>query len=346
MSWGMKMSKVINDMASAREATTEYGPDVDYAELDDETILVSIVCISFNHEKYIRAAIDSFLNQDVDFTYEIVLHDDCSRDDTRKIITEYKTRYPELITTVFEKRNAYNQGKSPLVIGISYARGKYIAVCDGDDYWISTNKLQKQVNYMESNPECTFLFSNGLFLDSETNKTGKRILPMNRRERNILNHADKLSVSDMAQIEFPPTASFVFRKRDFDRRPRYSKDVYSGDRYYQLVMTSFGYAHYFSEPMIAYRVNNSSSMMSKWRSNKRQMALTLRRHAALYEEIDKLTNYQYADILRALRDSRIYNALWLEGRQNEMRSRRFVEAAKELGLINLIKYIIKSYVIR
>ena len=123
---------------------------------DKSQILVSIVCITYNHEPYLRQALDGFLMQKCDFPYEIVLAEDCSTDGTRKICEDYAAKYPDIIRYIWSENNVgviANERRAMLV-----AQGKYIAFCEGDDYWTDPLKLQKQVNFMESHPEYSVTF--------------------------------------------------------------------------------------------------------------------------------------------------------------------------------------------
>lgn len=117
--------------------------------------LVSICCLAYNQEKYIRQTLESLLMQRTSFSYEIIVHDDASTDNTRKIIEEYASNFPHTIKPVFQKENKYS--KSGFNFQYKYvfpkAIGKYIAICDGDDYWIDPLKLQKQVDFLESHPD-------------------------------------------------------------------------------------------------------------------------------------------------------------------------------------------------
>lgn len=119
------------------------------------TPLVSICCITYNHAQFIRKCLDGFLMQKTDFPIEILIHDDCSTDGTTEIIREYEAKYPDLIFPLYEEENQYQQGKAAEIDLYNYrrARGKYIAYCEGDDYWTDLLKLQKQVDFMEANPE-------------------------------------------------------------------------------------------------------------------------------------------------------------------------------------------------
>lgn len=120
---------------------------------DDIKPLVSISCITFNHEKFIKDAIKGFLMQKTTFPVEILIHDDASTDNTANIIREYEKKYPWLIKPIYQKENQYS--KKDGTIGRTQrgrAQGKYYAMCEGDDYWIDPLKLQKQVDFLERNP--------------------------------------------------------------------------------------------------------------------------------------------------------------------------------------------------
>ena len=113
--------------------------------------LVSICCICYNQEEYIGDTLDGFVMQHTNFSFEIVISDDCSSDQTRRIITEYKQQYPNLIHDISPQNN---KGVfSNFLYTLQHTRGKYLAFCEGDDFWIDPYKLQKQVDFMESHPE-------------------------------------------------------------------------------------------------------------------------------------------------------------------------------------------------
>ena len=122
--------------------------------VDKKNILVSICCLTYNHEKYIRDCLDGFVNQKTNFNYEILIHDDASTDGTVDIIREYESKYPTIIKPIYQVENQYSKGKSiSATYNWSRVAGKYIAQCEGDDYWTDQLKLQKQVDFLEANPE-------------------------------------------------------------------------------------------------------------------------------------------------------------------------------------------------
>ena len=118
-------------------------------------IKVSICCITFNQEEYISDALDSFLMQKTNFKYEIIIHDDASTDNTVKILKEYKQKYPDIIKLILQENNQYSLGEKVSVNAYNITTGKYIAICEGDDYLTDENKLQIQVDYLEGNKDCT-----------------------------------------------------------------------------------------------------------------------------------------------------------------------------------------------
>ena len=121
--------------------------------MKDLEYTVSINCLAFNHEKFIRQCLGGFLMQKTNFNFEILIHDDASTDNTASIIREYEEKYPDVIFPIYQEENQYSKGKSNSVtFNFPRARGKYIAMCEGDDYWTDPLKLQKQVDFMEANP--------------------------------------------------------------------------------------------------------------------------------------------------------------------------------------------------
>lgn len=119
-----------------------------------DEIKVTVICLAYNHAKYISDALEGFVMQRVDFPFEVIVHDDASTDGTADIIREYQSRYPDIIKPVFQKENQYSQGISiPQAFLYPLIRGEYVALCEGDDYWTDPHKLQKQVDALESHPE-------------------------------------------------------------------------------------------------------------------------------------------------------------------------------------------------
>ncbi|WP_339904248.1 glycosyltransferase [uncultured Cyclobacterium sp.] len=124
--------------------------------------LVSICCTTYNHASYIKDCLEGFLMQETSFTYEILIYDDASTDGTSAIIEDYRKRFPDLIFPVRPDENQYSKGVRGMNFNfnIPRAKGKYIALCEGDDYWTAADKLARQVQFMEENPNVIFTFHN------------------------------------------------------------------------------------------------------------------------------------------------------------------------------------------
>ena len=123
--------------------------------MNKDEILVSIRCAVYNHEPYIRQCLDGFVMQKTNFRFEAIVHDDASTDNSASIIREYAGKYPDIIRPIYETENQFSKKDGSLMRIITEAcHGKYYASCEGDDYWTDPLKLQKQVDYMESHPEC------------------------------------------------------------------------------------------------------------------------------------------------------------------------------------------------
>jgi len=172
-------------------------------------ITVSICCITYNHENYIADAIESFLMQKTNFPIEILIHDDASTDNTAKIIRNYEKKHPEIIKPIYQKENQYSKGvRSINKFNFSRAQGKYIALCEGDDYWTDPLKLQKQVDFLEANPEYSLVHTDIDKLYDKTNKIIKSYY-----KRNGVIHKDNPTVCDIIEGKYViTTCSVMFKK--------------------------------------------------------------------------------------------------------------------------------------
>lgn len=135
-------------------------------------IIVSISCLTYNHGPYIRQCLDGFMMQQCDFKFEVLINDDASTDGTQNIIKEYQERYPDIIKPIFQKENQYSKGVRGMnqKYNFNRAKGKYIAMCEGDDYWIDPLKLQKQVDFLEENSNIKFCYTDFSILHQKSGK--------------------------------------------------------------------------------------------------------------------------------------------------------------------------------
>ena len=129
---------------------------------DPDKPLVSIVCLTYNHASFIEDALNGFLMQKTNFPFEIIVHDDASTDGTIEILRNYYARFPSLFKLFIQKENQYQKGIGPLGFAFSHAIGKYIAFCEGDDYWIDVEKIFKQVSFLEENSGISVVYTNAI----------------------------------------------------------------------------------------------------------------------------------------------------------------------------------------
>ena len=162
---------------------------------DTRPLMVSIWCMTYNHEPFIRQCLDGFIMQKTNFRFEAVVHDDASTDGTAAIVREYAEKYPNIIKPIFESENQYSKHDGSLDrIMDETCTGKYIAICEGDDYWIDPLKLQKQVDFLEKNPDYSLCFTDVKNYYSENKKEGEYQSSHYGNENRLLEFLDKKEV--------------------------------------------------------------------------------------------------------------------------------------------------------
>ena len=182
----------------------------------ENQILVSACIITYNHEKYIKDAIEGALMQDVDFGYEIVIGEDCSTDNTLKICEEYQKKHPSIIRILKRERNLGMNGN--WLSTIRSAKGKYIAICEGDDYWTDKNKIKRQVDFLEKNPKFSMHSHECYYINPFIRKTFRSslsILFYNWRFNGLI-HALKIAYLILSNRD-----SFWKKRRNYQGNKRY-----------------------------------------------------------------------------------------------------------------------------
>lgn len=245
-----------------------------------QNIAVSINCITYNHEKYIRKAIESFLMQKTSFEYEIIIGEDCSSDGTKGIIMEYVEKYPEKIRIITSDNNVGARENARRIFHAS--NGKYIAVCEGDDYWIDPYKLQKQFDYMENNLECGLVFSNVKYLNDKTKKIKiNKVLEEKKfyLEDVILNGGG-----------FIPTCTIMYRKYLMNKPPRFYKEASIGDYPLQIICSLYGHVYCLRDFTAIYRVDVNNSWTNKELKNMNKSKL-ISSKKKIIDVLDMFNNY-------------------------------------------------------
>jgi glycosyltransferase involved in cell wall biosynthesis len=227
--------------------------------------LVSIVCFSYNHESFIEQCIEGFLLQETTFPVEIVIHDDASPDKTAAIIRNYHSRFPKLIRPILQSENQMQKGRNllPMIMGTS--RGAYIAICEGDDYWISPNKLQQQVEHMENDLRLSMCcHAVQLVGDASITELAVRPIPS---ARSPVHGPESFFKFD----NFVHTCSVIIRKSCLGDIPQMLDGFPFGDWPLFLLISLRGPVAYLDKVMASYRIH-SGGMWSGANSN-RKMAM-------------------------------------------------------------------------
>jgi glycosyltransferase involved in cell wall biosynthesis len=242
--------------------------------------LVSICCITYNHENFIRQALDGFLMQKTSFPIEIIIHDDASTDNTANIIREYQAKHPHLIKPILQTENQYSQGKKVFPITFKETQGKYISPCEGDDYWTDPLKLQKQVDFLEANPDFAICFHNSKIEDHKSREYKEWIMHKNL-EKSVF------ETKDILCQWFIPTASILFRKYDDFVFPEWYQHCDSGDIVLLLLLSLRGKFKYINEVMSVYRLHDQG-ISNTHIGYKKVIAM-----AFIYQNFNIYTNYKY-----------------------------------------------------
>lgn len=223
--------------------------------MKQEQPLVSICCITYNHENYIREAIESFLMQKTTFPIEIIIHDDASTDKTAKIVKEYATKYPMIIIPIFQTKNQYSLGIKPWPNFVfPLARGKYIALCEGDDYWTDPFKLQKQVDFLVENDEYGLVHTKYEILQGDIKFTHE----LWKYDKLMSDFENYLFTGDIRTLTVLFRASFLDEIISFLNHPGMFKAPMS-DRSIFLLIAIKSKIYYINEVTGVYRILKSSA---------------------------------------------------------------------------------------
>lgn len=232
-------------------------------------MMATVSIITYNHEKYIAQAIESVLMQRTDFDFEIIVGEDDSTDGTREIVQRFKERYPERIRLLLNDRkdvifiNGRPTGRWNFINNLRHARGKYVALLEGDDYWTSPDKLQKQADYLEANPDCAICFHSA-WCEDDGGRRLRMLFPRHRKPRYVL--------KDLLRENLIPNCSVVFRNGLFGEFPDWFYGVPMGDLPLHVLNAQHGDLGYLDEAMAVYRIHGGGV----WSTQRRLIQLNSR----------------------------------------------------------------------
>lgn len=307
--------------------------------------MVTIICLSYNHEKYIGQTLENFVNQKTNFKIQVIVHDDASKDRSAEIIRQYAEKYPDIIIPVLQEVNQY----SILPAGEVYKKhinplikGKYIATCEGDDYWCDDTKLQKQVDFMEDHPEYSLCVHNSYFLDMTT------------EEKKVFN--DK--VKNDCDIKFEDIAdglmgifhlsSWLYRKELHFNFPSFCTAVPSiGDYPKALFFAGSGKIHFINEIMSVYRYRSTPTSWTSKNNSKRNNYKDKKEYVDKRVMMLELVKKEYPEntevINKAIKRKK-FELVKITGNYKELKEDPFYkELYDKLGFKDKIKFLIRHF---
>ncbi len=264
-----------------------------------EDIAVTVWCTTYNHVAYIEKALQGFVNQETSFNYEVVVFDDASTDGTQDIIRRYASEYPEIVKAYLSKVNTYSQPHSRemrAALKEKIINGKYTALCEGDDYWIYSKKLQRQFELLENNPNIGMCIHNAIRFD------GDEIVPQ-------IIDMDNQILSD-GEIFFtkngrPPTASFFFRT-DIFKELLLTKGYFIcpvGDNPIRFWFNYKSEIYYLDKCWSVRNYMHEGSWNKKFTTDKDYYKDYCKRNLEYYEVLDKETNGIYHAQLEVMKNN-------------------------------------------
>jgi len=252
--------------------------------------LVSIDCITYNHEKFIQQTLDGFIMQKTEFPFEVLINDDASTDNTANIIREYEKKYPDIIKPIYQTENQFSKGyHMSATFNFPRAKGKYVALCEGDDYWTDPLKLQKQVDFLEAHPDFSMCFHPVKVIYEDGSKPAEFFPSAKFRFNKTV-----LSLDDLVKQNFIQTNSVMYRWmfKPGETLEVFPLDILPGDWYTHLLCAQHGPVGYIDEVMSVYR-RHSAGVWSTADNIHRKYGF---QELNFYKCIDKQFNYQYTEI--------------------------------------------------
>lgn len=269
----------------------------------NNTPLVSICSITYNHAPYIRQCLDGFLMQKTDFSVEVIINDDASTDGTTEFIREYEDKHPDIIKPIYHEENLYSKGQRGFFRKFCFprAKGKYIAFCEGDDYWIDPLKLQKQVDFMEANPDYTMCCTNAVIQTPEGDEEWCRY-PTDQTvpTEDVIKHGGL----------FVQTATLLFRREvliEATDYPESAKKCHVGDFPLQIYAALKGKVYWFVDKTATYRYLSGNSWTVNFKKQDTAKKIrNMRSEIDMLKDMDLLSNGKYSNAFKRIQAKLIY----------------------------------------
>lgn len=272
---------------------------------------VSVFCVCYNHEKYMKKALESVFSQKTNFPFEVLIHDDASTDNSRNILLEYKNKYPNQVNLVLQTENQYKKGKSASTFLLPKAHGEYIAFLELDDFWCDENKLQRQVDILEKYSTVNMCIHRCQICTEEGTPV-KRFIPASQYEEQVFSGSE--CIYDYPN-KWGQTASRMVRKSFLISRYN-SDDEYMqpkmsmGDLQEFLYASTHGSTYYIPDVMSFYRENSMGSHTKRRFSDLDYAKKTLSKEKRIWEDFG--AKYpQYVDVCKKQIDRTVYEEIYM-----------------------------------
>ena len=252
---------------------------------------VSVICITYNQINYIHEALDSLINQKTNFSYELIIHDDCSNDGTAEVLKEYEKNNPHIIRLIYESENQWSKNIdffSKIVRKV--AKGKYIAFCEGDDYWIDVDKLQVQYEALESHPECDMCACRAKMVSADGTKELGEVRP--KKQDGILSMEEVIAGGG----NYVASAGLFFRRSMFEHMMDFEK-IRSLDYSHQMKGALRGGIVYIDKTMAVYRRYSVGSVTQNITSKSNVMNMQCEQEKAILRKLDEETHGKYHRVI-------------------------------------------------
>ncbi|MCQ2429182.1 MAG: glycosyltransferase [Clostridia bacterium] len=308
--------------------------------------LVSVFSIAYKQEKYIRQCLDGFVMQETNFPFEVIINDDASPDSTAAIIREYEEKYPDIIKPIYQTENQYSRHVRLFQqVLFPRARGKYIAFCEGDDFWTDPHKLQRQVDAMEANPDCGMCSCRIGFANEDGSSMGKS-MPRGVTETGKIDSRTFIGLLYDFNLQF----SGVMVRRDmlgeyYTQFPLFWRISDVGDEPLFLYFAGRAPVYIVNEEMSCYRTNSIGSWGNRtvFKASGNEKAVRhYKRMCTMCEEYDRYTNFVYHDLMEKKKTESEYFLNMVSGNYKALLGKKFRYRFKKMSFTEKGKLVVKA----
>ena len=290
-------------------------------------VVISIFCTTYNHHNYIRQCLDSMVNQETEYPFEIIVRDDASTDGTSEIAREYAEKYPDIVIPLIQEENLFSQGRilESYEQMFNMSRGKYVAICEGDDFWTDMGKLQLQVGFLEAHPDCSLCCTASYYANEDGTIRQDRVFRRFTEDR-------ELTMEDLIRGWSAATNTVVYRKSCMkDMHIPFRQECVNEDYARMVYLALQGKVWYLDRITGAYRVGAAGSFSQQAAKNPELYKKRTLEFAAMLDRMDAYTGGKYTETIRRYRDQRLFDMYANIGDKENMR--KYIRAYDDHSLL-------------